>query len=458
MNQIRDMTEGRPLRHFILFALPMVLSNLFQELYYITDSVIVGRMIGVKAFAAVGAAGFYYWLALGVVFGFAHGFGALFAQRFGAKDYAGLKRAIAQSVMLSAVFSLLLTAAFILLLRPMLEVVNTPADIIEGAYSYLIWIFAALPVMFAYNISSSVLRALGNSRTPLVSVVISSAVNIALDILFVGPAGMGVEGVAIATAVAQCCALAFCLVKLRGIQQARIGRSDFKDGKAEALALAKLGWPLAFRNAVIEMGGLLVQYVINGYGTLHVAGIAAAYKYLGIMNIVGFSLDGATAVFVGQNYGACKPARIKQGVHTALAIGIVSSVIAAALTVAFGREMVMLFIEGDAAQVAAVADIGYNNLLAISVCLPFLYLLFVYRSSLQGMGNSSVPMASGFVEMIMRVIAVFVMPAFIGVWGVYFSVGIGWVAAAVLLIIGYYAIFKRRFTSDKSCGLSLERQ
>lgn len=457
MNQTTDMTEGRPLKHFMLFALPMVVSNLLQELYYITDSVIVGRMIGVKAFAAIGAAGFYYWLALGVVFGFAHGFGALFAQRFGAKDFAGLKRAIAQSVMLSAVFSALLTAAFLLLLRPMLEAVNTPADIIGGAHTYLLWIFAALPVMFAYNISGSVLRALGNSRTPLVSILISTVVNIALDILFVGPFGMGVEGVAIATAIAQCCALAFCLIKLRAIEAARIGRRDFKDGRAEAFSLVKLGGPLAFRNMVIEVGGLLVQYVINGYGTLYVAGIAAAYKYLGIMNIVGFSLDGATAVFVGQNYGARKAGRIKQGVHTALMIGIVSSVITAALTILFGREMIMLFIEGDAAEVAAVAAIGYNNLLAVSVCLPFLYLLFIYRSALQGMGNSPIPMASGFVEMIMRVIAVFIMPAFVGVWGVYFSIGIGWVAAAVLLIIGFYVVYKKRFAGEFGCELSYER-
>ncbi len=457
MSKTTDMTKGRTLRHIIIFALPLLMSNIFQELYFIVDSVIVGRIIGVNAFAAIGAAGFYYWLVLGLVFGVAHGFGTVFAQRFGAKDFSGLKRSIAQSIMLTAIFSAAVTAACLVLLRPMLVMVNTPADIIDGAYSYLLWVFAAIPGMFAYNVSSAVLRALGNSRTPLISVVISSVVNIALDLMFVGLLGMGVEGVAIATAIATFCAFLFCIMRLRGIDAARIGRQDFKDGRAEALALIRLGGPLALRNTIIEAGGLLVQYVINGYGTLYVAGIAAAYKYLGIMNIVGFSLDGAVSVFVAQNYGAAKPDRIRSGMRTALRIAIISSVAAASLTAMFGREMVMLFVSGDAAEIAAVAEIGYRNLLAISICLPSLYLLLIYRSALQGMGNSSIPMLSGFIEMAMRVLSVFVLPVFIGVWGVYFSVGIGWVAAAILLVISYYAVFRKRFGSAAGCELYHER-
>lgn len=449
MNRTTDLTEGKPLRLIVLFALPLLLSNIFYQLYYIVDSVIVGRLVGVHAFTAVGAAGFYYWLVFTVIIGFAQGFGALFAQRFGAKDHAGLKQAIAQSVILTAALSILLTAACILLLRPTLVMVNTPAEIIDDTYTYLIWVLPATPALFAGNTCAALLRALGNSRTPLTGVIISSIVNIVLDIVFVGPLGMGVAGAAIATAIATCSSFAYCFLKLHGIEEARISRSDFKNGLNAARRLIKLGGPLAFRNIIIEMGSLLVQYVINGFGTLYVAGISAALKYFGIMNLVGFSLDGAVMVYVGQNYGARKCDRIKTGMRTARRIALVSSLITAGLTVMFGREMVMLFITGSASETAAIVEIGYRNLIAFSACLPSLYLLFIHRSAIQGMGNSSIPMASGFVELAMRILSIVVLPIWIGVWGVYFSMGIGWVAAAILLVASYYAVFRKRFNNGE---------
>lgn len=451
------MTEGRPLRLIALFALPLLLNNAFQQLYNVVDSIVVGRLIGVDAFAAVGAAGSYYWLALAVVLGFTQGFGALFAQRFGAKDEAGLKRAIAQAVVLTTILSALLTAAFLLLLHPALVLVNTPPDIIGDTYTYLLWVLSATPVMFAYNTCAAILRALGNSRAPLMSVIISTAVNIVLDLAFVGLLGMGVASVAVATVIANCCALVYCFLRLRRIREVRIGREDFKHGPGTIRTLMKLGGPLAFRNLVIETGGQLIQYVINGYGTLYVAGIAAAYKYFGFISLVGFSLDGAMSVYVGQNYGADRLDRIKKGMRTARWIAVVSSVVTAGLTALFGREMVLLLITGDVSETAAVAEIGYHNLLAFSACLPALYLLFIYRSAIQGMGNSLIPMASGFIELAMRVLSVFILPLFIGIWGVYFSVGIGWIAAAVMLIISYYAVYRRRFKAVLLCGAQSAR-
>lgn len=444
------MTEGKPLRLMARFALPLLLNVALQQLYYIVDSIVVGRIIGIGAFAAVGAAGFYFWLVFGVLLGFTQGFGALFAQRFGAKDSEGLRRTIARSIQLSALLSVLLMAVFLPLLRPVLTLVDTPADILDDTVHYLVWVLSAIPVMFAYNLCASLLRALGNSRAPLVSVAISTAVNIALDIVFVGPLHMGVAGAAIATVIANCCALVYCFISLRRIDAVRVRREDFKGGFGAARSLLRMGGPLAFRNLIIEIGSLLVQFVINGYGTLYVAGIAAAFKYFGFMNLVGFSLDGAVAVFVAQNAGALRYDRIRIGMRTARRIAIVSSLATAGVTALFGREMVLLLITGNAQQTAAVAEIGYHNLLAFSVCLPALYLLFIYRSAIQGMGNASVPMASGFVELALRVLAVFVLPLFIGVWGVYFSLGAGWIGAAILLVISYYIIYRRR---DKALRL-----
>lgn len=444
MNRTMDMTEGRPFRLIVLFSLPLLLNNIFQQLYYVVDSIVVGQLIGVDAFAAIGAAGFYYWFVLCVIIGFAQGFGALFAQRFGAKDYNGLRRVIAQSVILTAVLSVVLTAACLLLLYPALVLVNTPSDIIGDANTYLLWVLSATPVMFAYNVCAAILRALGNSRAPLVAVIISTAINIVLDLAFVGLCGMGIAGVAVATVIANCFALVYCLLSLRTIEIVRIRRADFTGGRDAAFSLMRLGGPLAFRNFVIETGSMLVQYVINGYGTLFVAGIAAALKYFGFMNLVGFSLDGTVSVYVGQNYGAGRFDRIKKGLKAARRIAIVSSVITAAFTALFGREMVLLLITGDPAEVAVVTEIGYHNLLAFSACLPALYLLFIYRSAIQGMGNSSIPMASGFIELAMRILCVFVLPLFIGVWGVYFSIGAGWLVAGAMLVISYYAVFRRR--------------
>ncbi|MGE5494214.1 MAG: MATE family efflux transporter [Burkholderiales bacterium] len=449
MNRTTNMTEGRPLRLIVLFALPMFFSNIFQELYYVADSIIVGRIMGVNAFASVGAAGFYYWLVLSIIFGFSQGFGALFAQRFGAGDHEGLRRAIAQSVICTAALSALLTAASLLLLRPALVLVNTPAEVMDGAYTYLVWVLAAAPVMFAYNVCATLLRALGNSRTPLAAVIVSSVINIALDLLFVWPCGMGIAGSAIATVIANCCAFVYCLYSLKSIEAARITPNDFKHGRKVAGALIRLGCPLALRNIIIETGSILVQYVVNGYGTLYVAGVAAAFRYIGIMNLVGFSLDGAVMVYVGQNYGAGRSGRIKSGMRAARRLAIISSVITAALTALFGREMIKLFISGEVSEVAAVAEIGYRNLLAFSVCLPSLYMLLIYRSALQGMGNASAPMASGFIELVMRILSLFILPAFIGAWGVYFSLGAGWVAAAIQLVISYHVVFKKRFNAGR---------
>lgn len=174
------------------------------------------------------------------------------------------------------------------------------------------------------------------------------------------------------------------------------------------------------------------------------AGVAAANKYFGAMNIVGFSIDGATMVYVGQNYGAAKFERIKEGLRTVMRIAVISALTIAALTALFGREMIGLLITGDTTQTEAVKQIGYHNLLAISLCLPSLYLLLIYRSALQGMGNSTIPMLSGFVELALRVLSTLLLPTWIGVWGIYFAEGIGWVGAAILLTWSYFAVFKRR--------------
>lgn len=439
-----DMTEGKPLRLITSFALPLLMSNVFQQLYNVADSVIVGRLVGVNAFAAIGAAGFLYWLMLSIVLGFSQGFGTLFAQRFGARDYAGLRQAVAQSILLTAILGAALTVLSLVLIRPVLVLIATPAEILNDACVYLNWVLSALLLLFAYNTAAAVLRALGNSRAPLTGVIIASIVNVALDLVFVGVLRLGVKGAAIATAIATLCSFLYCLLALRRIELLRLRKSDFVGAWDTVRELMRLGSPLAFRNIVIGVGGLVIQYVVNGYGTLYVAGVAAANKYFGIINLVGASLDGATNVFVGQNYGAARLDRIREGMRTTRRIAVVSAIVIAALTAAFGRGMIALIITGSAAQMQAVVQIGYCKLLAFSVCLPPLYLLFIHRSALQGMGNAVIPMLSGFLELALRVLSTLILPAWVGVWGVYFADGIGWIGAALLLVWSYFDVYKRR--------------
>lgn len=442
-----DMTEGKPLRLIVSFALPLLLSHIFQQLYNVIDSVVVGRLIGVNAFAAVGATGPFYWLVVSVVLGFTQGFGILFAQRFGAKDDAGLRRAVAQSILLSAALGAAMTVLCLVLIRPVLMLLNTPAEILADACVYLNWVLSAAPLCFAYNTAAAILRALGNSRTPLVAIVLASIANIALDLFFVGMLRMGIEGVAAATVIAMLCSLTYSLYMLRRVTLVRVQKADFTDSDHTLWKLMRLGAPLALRNAVIGIGGLTIQYVVNGYGKLFVAGVAAAGKYFGVMNLIGSSMDGALAVFVGQNFGAARLDRIKVGVRTALRIVIFSAIVIAVLTVAFGRGMIGLFITADVPETGMINQIGYNNLLAISFCLPPLYLLYISRSALQGMGNSFIPLLSGFMELALRMLCVLLLPARIGVWGIYFADGVGWIGAAILLYCSYCVVYRRSVKS-----------
>ena len=439
-----NMTEGRPLRHILLFAWPVMVSILFQQLYQLANAAVVGHFIGVDAFAAVGMAGYLYWVVFSVTLGFAQGFGTVFAQRFGAEDEVGLRRAVAQSIVLTAVLGAGLTGLCLPLIRPLLVLLNTPAEIVTDVHMYLSWMLWSLSVAFFYNTASAVLRALGNSRTPLAAILFASILNIALDLLFVGALRMGVAGAAMATVIATLFSFLYCLYKLRQIPLVRVQKADFTADDGTTRELMRLGAPLAFRNAVIGVGGLIIQYVINGYGKLFVAGMSAANKYFGVMNLIGSAVDAGFAVFVGQNYGAKQLLRIKEGMHLVWRIAIVSAICISAIAILFGQSMIKLLVTGDAYEMTRVTEFGYHNLIGISVCLPALYLLCTTRSALQGMGNSAIPMLSGFMELILRVLSVLILPMHLGVWGVYFAEGIGWIGSAILVCCSYFLVFRKR--------------
>ena len=433
-----DMTQGKPARLIMAFALPMMAGNICQQLYTIVDAAFVGRFAGIDALAAVGAADWLCWLFLGVVMGFTQGFSVLISQRFGAQDTQGVRRAAAQSVVLTALISFGVIVLSQSLMAPILRALHTPDDILPQAVLYLRIIMCGVPIYAAYNVMASMLRAVGDSKTPLFAMLIASLVNIALDGLFVIAFRWGVAGAASATLIAQGSAALYCLKLVRCMPALRFGREDLKWDGALARRLIYLGSPTAAQNVIIGLGGIVVQRVINGYGSVFIAGFTATNKLYGIMEMAAVSYGAAIAAYAGQNYGAGKKERLKKGVRSGVMMALVTSCAIALALFLLGRPVLSLFVDPEAAQREEVLMVALRYLHFMLAGLFILYLLYVYRSALQGMGDTVTPMLSGGVEMVMRIGAAILLPLFLGQDGIFFAESAAWTGAEVLLMITYY--------------------
>ena len=438
MARTRDMTTGSPTRHLILFTLPIMAGNIFQQLYSLVDSFVVGQ-VSVDALTAVASAGWLDWLILSIAMGLAQGFGIQVAQSFGAGDHAELRRAVGQSLLISAVTVLTIEMIAQVFLWPMLVALNMPEQTIRMTESYLRIIFAGLPVVMGFNLLSGFLRSVGNSVTPLAAMIAASLTNIVLDVLFVMFLGWGVEGAALATLCGQGLSCLICLVAVIRTQVLRIERRDLRFDGRMCARLMKLGIPIAFQNLIISVGGLALQRVVNSFRYAFVAGFNAASRLVGLMELAGSSLGSAVGTFAGQNLGAGRLDRVKQGMRRAAQLSVLLGVIVAAGTILFGEELLGLFItDVDPVKVMQTMEVAYLYLIVMGIGLPMLYLLFAYRTTLQGIGDTFIPMLSGVMELVMRILCAVVLPLFMGEWGIYLSEIAAWVGAAVLLMWGYY--------------------
>lgn len=449
----RDMTVGKPAKMILQFALPMMAGNIFQQLYTIVDAFFVGQYAGMNALAAVGAADWLSWLVFGIAWGYTQGFSVLISQRFGAGDAQGLKKAVGNSVALTGIICVAIAVVSLLLSVPALHLLQTPEDIMQDATVYLYVLFAALPILGAYNVQAGILRAVGDARTPLYAMIIASFTNIGLDALFVIWFQWGVPGAAAATVIAQGVSAVYCYVILRRIPQVRLTRDELKMEKATVSHLIRLGTPTAMQNIVIGVGGTAVQRVVNGYGTVFVAGFTATNKLYGLMEMASVSLGGALSAYVGQNFGAKKFRRIREGVRVGARMTVVVSFLIAGLLFLCGRGVLSWFVNApDAKLVNDCLDVAQRYLNAMLVGLFVLYLLHAYRCALQGMGDTVTPMVSGVVELVMRVGAVMILPMFIGEWGVYFAELCAWLGAMVLLVSAYYIRVRKLPDADLTEG------
>ncbi len=439
----QDMTQGKPGRLITSFALPLMAGSVFQQVYTLTDVSIVGKFVGVQALAAVGSSDWFSWMMLSTVIGFTQGFSILMSQRFGAGDMKGLRKAFAVSVYLSALVAILTVALGQGLAMTVFNLLGTPANIYDDALLYVRVCFSGLPVVTGYNLLAGALRALGDSKTPLVAVVLSSLTNVALDFLFVVGFGWGIAGAAAATIIAQTMSMLYCLMAVRRAAMLHPTGDDWHIDRPLSLTLMKLGAPLALQNFVISCGGMAVQRVVNKFGFLFIAGYTATNKLYGLLEMAAIAFGNGLSVYTGQNMGAKRYDRIRMGVRSATKICLITSAIICALMLLLGKNILSLFIEATPEEYAIVMGYSFDFLTLMSLCLPVLYMLYVYRSALQGMGDTVLPMASGFVELIMRVGAAVLLSGLIGEYGTYVAEVSAWAGAAVLLAIACYARIRK---------------
>ena len=438
MAATKDMTTGNPARLLFGFSLPLMLGNVFQQFYTIVDTIIVGQGVGMQALASIGAADWLNWLFLWMAAGMTQGFSILFAQYYGGKDDKSLHKSIGNAVILTIGAAVVLTVVGEFMAPPMLALLKTPEDIIAGSLAYLRVMIGCLTVIMFYNLEASLLRALGDGRSPLIAMVIASCTNIGLDLLFVMGFHLGIAGAAAATLIAQGISCIYCFVVFRRISFLKLKRQDFVIDISLAKRLLRLGMPVMLQDAIISVGGMVLQSVINGFGVLFVAGFTATNKLYGILETAAISYGYAISTFVAQNKGAGNDGRIKVGMRKGIVMAFATSVLISVLMFIWGKDVLSLFISAEEVQAEQVLQIAHHYLMVMSAFLIILYALHTYRSALQGMGDTVIPMVSGMVEFTMRVSAAIFLPRFIGQEGIFYAEILAWSGACVLLVTVYY--------------------
>lgn len=441
--KIKDMTTGRPLPLILSFALPLMVGNIFQQLYTVVDTMVVGKALGVDALAALGATDWLYWMLLGMIQGVTQGFGILMAREFGAKQYEKLRSVVGSSASLSVLSAVLFLILGQLVAKPVLELLNTPPEIIDWSLLYLRIMFLGIPVVMAYNLLAVILRALGDGQTPLSAMILAALSNIVLDLMFVLVFRWGIVGAAAATLIAQGISSVYCLAKIRRIDFLSLKPDCFSLKPAMAGRLLSLGSPMAVQNAIIAVGGMIIQGVVNGYGVAFIGGFTAANKLYGVLEIAATSYGYAMITYVGQNLGAGKIKRIKTGMGWATGVALMTSAVIAAVMLVFGQYIIGAFLSGTPDEVAAATKVGVIYLSIMSVCLPILYILHVTRSAVQGMGNTVLPMVSGIAEFVMRTGGVLLLPALMGENGIFVAEVLAWLGADLILVPSYFITLKR---------------
>lgn len=437
----QTMTKGSPARLVLLFTLPLLAGNLFQQFYNMMDTLIVGRTIGVGALAAVGCTGSIMFLIIGFVQGLTTGLSIVTAQRFGAGDMEGVRRSFACCIVVSAAVTLLLTGLAVPFARPILELMRTPAAILDDAYAYIVVIYIGTGAAMLFNLLSNIIRALGDSRTPLYFLVIASILNIVLDLVFILCFDMGVAGAAWATVVAQLLSGALCIIYImRKFPALHLTRADFRMRDGELSRHLASGLPMGFQASIIGIGVIILQFVLNGFGEVSVAAFTAAQKIEQIFCAPLGSFGMTMATYAAQNYGAGEIGRIRQGVRSCAYMSVGYSLVVMVVNIVFGKALTSLFV--SAAEVEVIA-LSADYLFISGLFYPTLALLFVYRYTLQGLGQGVVPTIAGIMELVMRAAGVVMLAAPFGFSGICVAYALAWPGSMIPLLIAYLITMHR---------------
>ena len=431
-----DMTTGNPVKLILLFSIPLLIGNIFQQFYSMVDTIIVGRFVGVEALAAVGTTSSMVFLVNGFVMGLTSGFAVLISQKYGAKDEAGVKKAVASSITLSIIATIIVTFISVISAKPLLTLMNTPSNIMKDASTYIVILYAGNVAIIFYNMMAAILRALGDSKTPLYFLIVSSVLNIILDLVLIINFKMGVAGAAYATVISQGVSALLCVIyTYKKYKILRLKKEDFKVKKKYYRKHLKIGIPMALQFSITAIGIMTVQSAINIFGSTVIASYAASSKVLQLVMQPATTLGVTMATYCGQNIGAKRYDRIKLGVKKCVQISIITSLISAMVLIFLGKYFVMIFVSNPDAEILSYAQQVLN--ISAIFFIP-LGLIFVYRNALQGIGDSFIPMMAGVYELVARAVVAFTLPKVLEFMGICLADPVAWFAAVIPLAYTYY--------------------
>lgn len=433
----KDLTQGSPVRLILEFAVPLLAGMLFQQLYNLVDTMIVGRFLGVQALAGVGATGSINFLVLGFCMGICSGFAIPVAQQFGAREEGRMREFVANGAWLSAAFSAVITVMTVVYCRDILRLMNTPQDCFEEAYAYIVVIFAGIPFTFLYNLLSGYLRSLGDSKTPLYFLILSSVLNVVLDLTLILVFHMGVLGASLATVISQAISGLLCLLFIAvKVPVLHLSREEMRLRFRRMATLCTYGVPMGLQYSITAIGSVILQVAVNSLGSLAVAATTAGGKVLNFLACPFDALGSTMATYGAQNVGACRYDRLNRGLFASSLMGFGYSAIAFLIAWVFGRTLTSLFISGEGS--VELIELAQQYMIANVAFYPTLTLVNVVRFMIQGMGFSMFAMCAGVMEMIARGLAgVMMVPAW-GFLGAALGGPLAWIFADMFLVPAYF--------------------
>lgn len=447
MSRTYDMTEGKVSKHIFTFYFPLFMTNLLQQVYTIADTAIVGKGLGDTALGAVGNMSSLTFFIIGFSVGLTNGFSVSAAQSFGAKKYNELRKSVAASVELSIIVSVLLTFLSIWFLRPVMNILQTPENMINDSLTYGYIIFGGLAVTISYNLFSSILRALGDSRTPFTAIVISTIVNMVLNCFFIFVLNTGVGGPAAATVISQGISAVICFAKLRKLDIMKLSDSDFRSCFSKYPELLKNGIPMAAMNSITAVGCMVVQYFVNDLGEAYISAYSVCSKYINFFMQPALTAGLTMSAFTSQNYGAGKYDRIRDRLKVCVMIAMAAFAVLGTVMIAFPRTLAGFMLNGEY-QITLAAQY-------LPICGAWIFavdLLFVFRSGCQGMGYPLIPMISGILEMVIRITVIVLFIDKLGFKATAWADAVAWIGALTLNFTAFNILLNRKLGRRSGCG------